>query len=376
MTASARRNRPPAATPAQPARSEKPAKPGGPARQVALVAARERVDPADRAPRRRLPPQQAPGPARLDGVAAVPRQRRDDVQLVPPGRELVDDAAQDATRRRGVRVDVRSDDDEAQRPIVARVRHHSTACAGAGRRRGTAGTPPRARRPTRRSRTSAARARPAAAMASRSISSSAPFHASSSSGRTSAASPATSGRAARSLHTTGVPSAIASSTGAPNPSYSDGKTSAVAPATRPSRSASGTRPGRMTRGTELQRRDRRGDVVLGQPAPAEEHEGEVRVGPRPGEQVEQEPVLLVGVGQRREHDVAAVADAVARPQLVVGRDGRRHVDAVGDDDDPLRLDAEAVDDRRADVLAGDGDDGGLAHRPGHGEPQVLALQRS
>ena len=52
ITASARRNQPPAPSPAHAASAEKPANPSGPAEQVALVAAGERVDAADRAPRR------------------------------------------------------------------------------------------------------------------------------------------------------------------------------------------------------------------------------------------------------------------------------------------------------------------------------------
>ena len=42
-----------------------------------------------------------------------------------------------------------------------------------------------------------------------------------------AASPATSGRLAAWLQTTGIPSAKASATGSPNPSYNDGKTKAA-----------------------------------------------------------------------------------------------------------------------------------------------------
>ena len=104
---------------------------------------------------------------------------------------------------------------------------------------------------------------------------------------------------------TGVPSAIASSTGAPKPSYSDGNTSASAAASRPSRSAADTRPGRITRGPSSSAAMAAGDVVLDQAATTEQHEGQVGVVPRPGQQVEQEAVVLVGVGQRRVDDVAA-----------------------------------------------------------------------
>jgi hypothetical protein len=46
---------------------------------------------------------------------------------------------------------------------------------------------------------------------------------------------------------------------------------------------------------------------------------------------------------------------------------------VGDDDDPLGIDAVAVDDGRADVRRRDGHDVGMVDGPGHGEAQVLAL---
>ena len=89
ITASARRNHPPARSPAHAASTENPAKPSARRSEVALVAAGERVDAADRAPRRRLGAHQPPGPARLDGVAAVPRQGGDDVQLVAAAGQLV-----------------------------------------------------------------------------------------------------------------------------------------------------------------------------------------------------------------------------------------------------------------------------------------------
>ena len=57
--------------------------------------------------------------------------------------------------------------------------------------------------------------------------------------------------------------------------------------------------------------DRRHDVVLGEAAAAEQDERQVGVVPRPGQQVEQEAVVLVRMGDRRVDDVAPAADAVA-----------------------------------------------------------------
>ena len=65
ITASARRNQPPAPRPASPASTEKPANPTARRGEVALVGAGERVDAGDRAPRRsRSPPDRAGRPSR------------------------------------------------------------------------------------------------------------------------------------------------------------------------------------------------------------------------------------------------------------------------------------------------------------------------
>ena len=59
------------------------------------------------------------------------------------------------------------------------------------------------------------------------------------------------------------------------------------------------------------RADRGHDLVLDQAAPAEQDERQVGVVPRSGEEVEQEAVVLVRMGERRVDDVAPGADAVA-----------------------------------------------------------------
>ena len=75
------------------------------------------------------------------------------------------------------------------------------------------------------------------------------------------------GGAARSLQTTGVPSAIASITGAPKPSYSRGNTSASATAMQAVAVGVGHAPGRTTRAAEAERRDRAATSSSAAPRP-------------------------------------------------------------------------------------------------------------
>ena len=77
-----------------------------------------------------------PGPAGLDGVAAVPRQGGDDVQLVAAGGQLGDDAGEHATGRRRVGLEVRAEHDEAQADgqPSARLRRERPAPVAAVRR--------------------------------------------------------------------------------------------------------------------------------------------------------------------------------------------------------------------------------------------------
>ena len=289
ITASARRNQPPAPSPAQPASSEKPAKPTARRARLRLSDARERVDATDRPPRLRVPAHSRPPPPRLDGVVdgtTAARRRRAARAHGPPAPRRCASAP-----GRSARCRARS---------AARARRSATAAPATptSQRRGIGGRRRRSAAPEARVVNSAARRWPAAISSSRrpASSSRARTQASTSSGSTRAASPATSGSAARSLQITGVPSAIASSTGAPNPSYSDGNTSASAPATSPSRSASGHPAGAHDACRQAEPPDRRRDVVLDEPAAAEEHERSVGIVPRPGQQVEQEGVVLVGVG--------------------------------------------------------------------------------
>ena len=121
--------------------------------------------------------------------------------------------------------------------------------------------------------------------------------------------------------------------------------------------------------------DVRGDVVLGEAAPAEEDQCQPGVVPRPGHQVEQEAVVLVGMGDRRVDDEAAVAEpvAVAQRRRVGDTVGRRRVEAVGHDDHCVRIDPERLDHGRPDVLAGHRHDRGAAHRPRHRDLEIAAF---
>ena len=255
-------------------------------------------------------------------MAAVPRQRGDDVQLVAAGGELGDDPRQHATGRCGVGLDVRAEHDEAQRAVS-----HRGGCvrdtARTGRRR-SGGRPPASGAPDAAVVNRAARARPAATSSSRraATSSSAPFHASSSSGSTSAASPATSGKRGavaaddrraerhRLDHRRAEPLVLGR-----EDERLGRRQQAVAIGRRDAARADDPRP-------ELEGGDVAGDLVLDETATTEQHEGEVGIAPRTGQQVEQEAVVLVRVGQRRVDDVGPVAEVVALAQLRRRRDVR------------------------------------------------------
>ena len=66
-------------------------------------------------------------PPVLDGVVAVPRQRGDDVQLVAKRRQLVNDAGDHLTGRRGVRLEVRAQHRQAQWAVGAHARSSAVA---------------------------------------------------------------------------------------------------------------------------------------------------------------------------------------------------------------------------------------------------------
>ena len=211
-----------------------------------------------------------------------------------------------AARRRGVGLDVRAEHDEAQRAVSHRCRRVATGLRRSRTRRG--GRPRPSAAPDAAVVNGAARASPAATSSSRrgATSSSAPSHASSSSGRTSAASPATSGRAARSLQIDRRAERHRLEHRRPEPLVLGREHE------RLGRRPSGRRgrppapgPGGSTRGPSSSAAIAAGDLVLGEAAPTEQHEREVGIAPRPGQQVEQEAVVLVGVGERRVDDVAA-----------------------------------------------------------------------
>ena len=117
----------------------------------------------------------------------------------------------------------------------------------------------------------------------------------------------------------------------------------------PSRSAAGTRPGRTTRSPTPSVGDRRRDGVVGGTGATEQDEHEVGVGPRSGEQLDEQPVTLVRMGDRRVHEDPAVTEPVAPAQLagVGGATSARRVVAVRHDDDLRRIGAERVDQRVA-----------------------------
>ena len=148
------------------------------ARQVASVIARERVDAGDRSPIRRLAADQPSRPARLDGVVAVPGQRSHDMRLVTARRQLAHDAAHDVPRRRRVGVEVGAQADEAHQ-LSVRWYASTSAAPDAAKVKWVARSRPASMSSARR----------------RSTSSNAPDHASTSSGSTIAADPATSRRA-------------------------------------------------------------------------------------------------------------------------------------------------------------------------------------
>ena len=187
ITASTRRNQPPAPSPAQPASTEKPANPTARRGQVALVARPGTGGPGGSSPTACASPADQPAaPPRLDGVVAVPRQRGDDVQLVAARGQLLDDAGQH--RGRSARCRARSAG-RARRSaaggpaviVAGGTRRYAVGERGAGR--------PRRERAARASAGGdelvAAGRRPRRARRA---------HASGSSGRTSAASPTTSGQ--------------------------------------------------------------------------------------------------------------------------------------------------------------------------------------
>ena len=94
----------------------------GPPRQVALVAAGERVHPGDAPPRRALAIADRHPPSRVDGVVAVPRQGGDDVQRVAARRQLVDDPRHHGAGGRRVRPEVRTHHHDPQPPPPRRSR--------------------------------------------------------------------------------------------------------------------------------------------------------------------------------------------------------------------------------------------------------------
>jgi len=87
----------------------------GPGGDVGLVG-RERVDPGDPTPVGGLGADQAPVPAVLDAVMAVPGQRGDDVQPVAPGDEVLGDAGHDLAGGGDVGREVGGDDGEVHEP--------------------------------------------------------------------------------------------------------------------------------------------------------------------------------------------------------------------------------------------------------------------
>ena len=122
--------------------------------------------------------------------------------------------------------------------------------------------------------------------------------------------------------------------------------------------------------------DRGDDLVLGESASAEQHERQLGIVPRSGEQFEQEAVVLVRMRDRRVHEVTAVDEAVALAHLAGVRRRSHPVDAVRHHDDVIRIASEAVDDGSPDVLAGDGDRRCPANGEWDGDLQVLALHRT
>ena len=121
MTPSARRNHPPAARPAPRASAEKPTNPSARRTRLRLSSPANGltrvIDPHDvvwRRATRRLP-------SRLDAMAPVPRQRRDDVDVVPAAGQLLDDPRHHPSGRRRVGIEVRAQHDES---------HGHASCAG------------------------------------------------------------------------------------------------------------------------------------------------------------------------------------------------------------------------------------------------------
>ena len=230
-------------------------------------------------------------PARLDGVVAVPRQRgrrraaRGRARRARATMRVMHLARSARCRARSAGTSTSEAHPPWRAPAVRRRR-----AAAAATRRGSVNAAPRVagrRRPSSSRRRRVDLVERAGPRVERRA------------GSTSAASPATSGRAARSLQITGVPErhrlehrraeplVLATGTRAPRP-----------PAISPSRSASETRPGGPP-GAEPRRGDRPGDVVLDGPRPpssTRRRSGSVQ---RPASRSSRTAVVLVGVGDRR-----------------------------------------------------------------------------
>ena len=117
-TTSARRNHPPARSAGHAGERGEPGEADRAPHQVRLVAAGERVDAGDRAPRRGLGAHPPPGPARFDAVLAVPGQGGDDVQLVAERGELADDPRHHRAGRGGVGFEVGAQDDDLHGALI------------------------------------------------------------------------------------------------------------------------------------------------------------------------------------------------------------------------------------------------------------------
>ena len=123
--------------------------------------------------------------------------------------------------------------------------------------------------------------------------------------------------------------------------------------------------------------DRLRHGAVGGTGTTEEDEHEVRIGPRPGEQLDEQPVALVWVGDRRIDDDSPPAQSVPVAQRFLGGEclARWRVVAVRYHDDPRRIGAERIDERGADEAARYGNRRSAIHGPRHSLLQEGAANR-
>ena len=310
MTASARSQPTPGGDAAAEGERRETGEPERPPDEVALVLAGERIDPGDRSPRAvSCRPISAghPGSTRCWRYHG---QRRDDVEVVAAGGELLDDPRHDPPSRCRVGFEVRAQHDEA---------HGHDSFRRRGGRRWPAPLPDAA------TVNRAARWRPRATSSSRRAATlaRASAHSSTVGGSTTAASPATSGRAARSLqthrraegHRLEHRSAEAFVLRREHERLGEGDQPIAIGGGDPARSDDPL--------ADAERRDRR--PKQRRRPPRRRRAGRARGPGRPTARraVDEQPVALVWMGDRRVDDDASITESIAAAQLVGRRQRRR-----------------------------------------------------